>query len=104
MPPRGEGRPVIRTALVFAVDQALRRRRVYHIAAAPPATSSPPIATVMPSGAPVSGSVPPALTPPPGVELGETVVGLTPPGGTVSVFPVGVLGAGVGEVLGLTPP
>jgi hypothetical protein len=48
---------------------------------------------VVTSGGPVRASVPPE-TPP----VGPTVVGLTPPGGTVLTFPVG------GDVVGLTPP
>jgi hypothetical protein len=60
--------------------------------------------------------VPAGLTPPPpgplglGTAFGETVVGLTPLGGTDSTVPVGVdsLGVGdvgaVGEVLGPTVP
>jgi hypothetical protein len=89
---------------VDEVDQALRRRRLYHIAAAPPATSRPPTPAVMAIGSPVNGSVLPALTPPPGVEFdkGPAVVGLTPPGGTVSVFPVGV--EVVGDAVGEEPP
>jgi hypothetical protein len=57
-------------------------------------------------GVPVSGSVPAGLTPPPVLllGLGATVVGLTPPGGTVWTTPVGVVPLGVGELLGLTPP
>lgn len=99
-------------------DQALRRRRVYQTAPAPAATISAPSEMTAPVGAPVTGSALPALTPPPcvltlspgvGLVLGTTELGLTPPGGTVSVLPVGVglpevgvLGVGVpGFVVGV---
>src|SRR4051812_12991559 len=98
MPEQAEGRPAKPGGLRWIVRQALRRRRVYQTATAPPATSRAPSAAVVPIGAPVSGSVLPLLTPPPGV--GAEVVGLTlPPGGTVSALPVGV-----GDVAGLSPP
>jgi hypothetical protein len=81
---------------------------VYQTAAAPAATSNAPRPTTPALGAPVNGSVPAGLTPPPvlllGLGLGGTVVGLTPPGGTVCTTPVGVVPLGVGELLGLTPP
>jgi hypothetical protein len=102
----GEGRPANRTAFAEDVqardrvrDQALRRRRVYQIAPAPAATISPPSEMTAPIGAPVTGSALPALTPPPcvvvpgpgvGLAPGPAELGLTPPGGTVSVWPVGV--------------
>jgi hypothetical protein len=80
-------------------DQARRRRRVYQIAPAPAATISAPSEMTAPIGAPVTGSALPALTPPPcvvmpgpgvGLALEPTELGLTPPGGTVSVLAVGV--------------
>jgi hypothetical protein len=58
---------------------------------------------VRPIGAPVSGSVPPALTPPGVLWLGAgEVAGLSPPGGTVSTLAVGV--DGLGDGVGLSPP
>ena len=66
---------------------------MYQTEAAPAATISPPSEMIAPVGAPVTGRALPALTPPPGLladGAGVAVVGLTPPGGTVSVLPVGV--------------
>jgi hypothetical protein len=64
-------------------------------------TITAPTAMVRPIGAPVSGSVPAGLTPPPavlalGLAGGETS-GLSPPGGTVSTLAVGVDGLGAGD-------
>jgi len=63
--------------------------------------SAPPRVSVRAIGAPVTGSVPPALTPPPGVLwLGDgEVAGLSPPGGTVLTLAVGV--DGLGEEVGV---
>jgi hypothetical protein len=78
---------------------------VYQTEAAPAAIIRPPSETTAPIGGPVTGRALPALTPPPGllvVGAGVAVVGLTPPGGTVSVLPVGVVVGGA--VVGLTLP
>jgi len=81
---------------------------VYQTEATPAATINPPSDTSAPIGAPVTGSAPPALTPPLGVPatftgvLGVAELGLTP--GGVLAAGVGELVAGAGGVLGAGVP